>query len=444
MVTITGVEENSAAARAGLLAGDILLTVNGHEIGDVLDYRFYLAAREVVLRVHRGPDLLEFTIRKGRYDDIGLDFATPLMDEKRSCRNKCIFCFIDQLPRGMRRSLYFKDDDSRLSFLHGNYITMTNLTERDVERMITMRFSPVNVSVHTTDPALRVAMMKNKKAGEVLAYLRRFADAGIELHGQIVLCRGVNDGAHLERTLRDLSDLYPSMTSVSVVPAGLTDHREGLYPLTPFTREECARVIDTVEGFARDNLAAHGSRIVFCSDEFYLTAGREVPPEESYEGYPQLENGVGMIRSLRTEFEEALADCPDDLLAALPPRHISLATGTAAYPCLSGLVSLVRERCPQLSVELYPIANDFFGHRITVAGLLTGRDLAAQLQGKPLGEALLLPAVTLRAEGDLFLCGMTPGQLSRALGDVPLRFVRNDGIELLEALLGRSFTEQEV
>lgn len=433
MVTITSVERRSRAARAGIRVQDALISINGHEITDVLDYRFYLAEERVELSLMRGEETLSVTVEKEEYDDIGLGFETPLMDRKQSCRNKCIFCFIDQMPPGMRETLYFKDDDARLSFLHGNYITMTNLTDADVERIIRMHVSPVNVSVHTTDPVLRVQMMKNPHAATSLAYLSRMAEAGIELHGQIVLCRGVNDGENLDRTLRDLTALYPSMSSVSIVPAGLTRYREGLYPLTTFTPEESAAVIDQVDAVAEAHFATHGSRLFFCSDEFYLTAGRELPSEEFYEGYPQLENGVGMITSLRTEFSDFLAEPPRKKMRK---RRISLATGVASYPLMCNIARQMEQAFPQLSVTVYEIRNRFFGEQITVAGLLTASDIAAQLADAELGEELLLPAATLRAGGDLFLDDVTPRELSRRLG-VRLRFVENDGEALARAILGR-------
>ncbi len=435
MVTITDVLPRSRAARAGVLAGDILLTINGHPIRDVLDYRFYLTERSVTLGLHRGADLLDVTITKGEYDDIGLEFATPLMDGKHCCANRCIFCFIDQLPQGMRDSLYFKDDDSRLSFLHGNYITLTNLGDRDIDRIIEMHISPVNVSVHTTNPELRCTMMGNKRAGKTLGYLRRLADAGIAICGQIVLCRGINDGAELDRSMRDLAELAPALRSVSIVPAGLTKHREGLYPLTQFTPEEAAAVIAQVDAFAADCLAKYDTRLFYCADELYLKAGLPLPDNAYYEEYSQIENGVGLLTSLCHEVDFEL-DCLDDLLPdAHLPRTVTIATGEAAYGTLSALAERIMAKVPGLAVQVIAVHNDFFGDMITVAGLLTGRDLAAQLKGRELGDELLLPSVTLRAEGDLFLCGMTPDELSQTL-DTPIRFVKNEGAELVAALLG--------
>lgn len=438
MVKICFVEEHSRAAAAGILPGDMLLAINGNEIVDVLDYRFYLAEAQTVLSLLRGDKPLTVTIKKDVYDDIGLAFETPLMDKKRTCRNRCIFCFIDQLPKGLRPSLYFKDDDARLSFLHGNYITLTNLHDKDIDRIIKMHISPVNVSVHTTNPQLRCDMMKNRRAGEVLSYLKRLADAGIRLCGQIVLCRGINDGAELDRSMRDLAALAPQMSSVSVVPAGLTRYREGLYPLTPFTPEECRAVIEQVNRFGDRCERELGNRIFCVADEFYLKAALPLPEEHYYGDYEQIENGVGMLRSLMVEFGtelEYLADYIGENGEKFRPRHVSLATGKAAAPTMRLLAELLEKRLDGLKISVYEIENNFFGPEITVAGLLTGRDMAEQLRDKPLGDALLIPKTTLRAEGDLFLCGMTPAALSDIL-NTPVIPIASDGAALLAAMLG--------
>ncbi len=440
MVKITAVEERSRAARAGIAAGDRLVAVNQNEITDVLDYRFYLAERKVVLSLLR-PDgtPYEAVIRKGEYDDVGLDFETPLMDEKHACKNGCIFCFIDQNPKGLRDSLYFKDDDSRLSFLHGNYITLTNLTDRDVARIVKMRFSPINISVHTTNPELRVKMMKNKRSGEVLRYLWDFKRAGLSICGQIVLCRGINDGAELLRTMRDLSELFPELSSVSIVPAGLTKFRDKLYPLTDFSPDEAAAVIDMVDAFAEDFKRTHGSRLFFVADEMYLKAGRRLPDAGYYEGYPQLENGVGMIRSFSEDFAMGLEDACDmeELRQKIRQkgRVVSTACGHAAYPTISDLCGKLERIFPGLQIKVYKITNYFFGESITVSGLMTGRDLSEQLKGQPLGDELLLPENCLRRDEDVFLCGMTLEELSEKLS-VPIRKVADDGYELVRALLG--------
>lgn len=437
MVQITEVEARSRAARCGIQSGDVLVAINGNEICDVLDYRFYLTESQVTLSLLRDGHPFEVTIKKALYDDVGLLFETPLMDKKRTCANRCIFCFIDQLPQGLRAPLYFKDDDARLSFLHGNYVTLTNLKDKDIARIIKMHISPINVSVHTTNPQLRCEMMKNRRAGEVLKYLKQLAEAGIRLCGQIVLCRGVNDGAELTRTMQDLAELAPMMSSVSVVPAGLTRYREGLYPLTPFSADEAAAVIAQVNAFGDTCERTHGNRIFCVADEFYLKAGLPLPDESYYGDYEQIENGVGLLRSLIAEFTDELdylGDYTGDK-AEIPHRHVSLATGKAAAPTMRLLADLLQKRLSGIEISVYEIQNDFFGEEITVAGLLTGTDMAAQLKGKALGEELLIPAVTLRAEGDLFLDGMTPTALSEALG-VPITPVKNDGAALLAALVG--------
>lgn len=437
MVRITGVEPHSSADAAGIKVDDILISLNGNEINDVLDYRFYLYEKELNIEYMRGEKFFSAKVKKGEYDDIGLIFATPLMDKKHSCKNKCIFCFIDQLPRGLRDSLYFKDDDSRLSFLHGNYVTLTNMDDKDIDRIIKMHISPINVSVHTTNPDLRVKMMKNPRAGEVLSYLPRLTDAGITVCGQIVLCRGINDGDELERSMCDLAALAPGLSSVSVVPAGLTDHRDGLCPLTLFTPEECRQVIEQVNRFGDTCLEKFGKRMFYVADEMYIRGGVEIPDVEYYEDFEQIENGVGMIAMFGDEFKFALediADLPENKRAEIN-RKISVVTGHAAYPLISSCLDLLTKLCYNLKYNVYPIDNNFFGRNITVAGLLTGRDILEQLSGKDLGEELFLPGNMLRADGDLFLDGMSPEELSDALG-VKVTCVPCDGSELLRYVTG--------
>ena len=435
MVKITSVEQGSRAEKCGILAGDVLLSINENSINDVLDYRFYLTERRVELLLQRNGEEYSALITKGEYDDIGLEFETPLMDKKHSCTNKCIFCFIDQNPEGLRESLYFKDDDSRLSFIHGNYVTLTNMSQADVDRIIKMRMSPINISVHTTNPELRVKMMKNKHSGEVLKYLNDFASAGLTMCGQIVLCRGVNDGKELMRSLTDLAALYPAMSSVAVVPAGLTKFREKLYPLTDFTAEEAGEIIDMINSVGEAHKDKHGTRLFYAADEFYLKAGREIPDAEYYEEYSQLENGVGMLRSCFDEFGMALDDAADFLKDKNKKRTVSLVTGVAAYPMIKERVGRLEKICPNLNVNIYKIENNFFGKSITVSGLLTGRDIAEQLKDKPLGEELLIPQNCLRHGEDVFLCGMTVGELSELLS-VPVNTSGSDGYELCEAILG--------
>ena len=431
MVTVFKVECGSRADKCKIMSGDKLLSINSNDINDVLDYRFYLAERKVKLLLERDGKRYTAVIKKDEYEDIGLEFETPLMDKKQCCKNKCVFCFIDQNPKGMRESVYFKDDDSRLSFIHGNYITLTNMTDTDVERIIKMRISPINVSVHTTDPALRVQMMKNPRSGEVLKYLDRFAEAGLSINGQVVLCRGLNDGEALLSTLRDLSALYPSMDSIAVVPAGLTAHREGLYPLSDFTPCEAGEVIDLIDAVAKENYEKHGLRLVYASDELYLKAGRELPPESYYEGYPQIANGVGLLRSFTEDFGYAAED-------TAPPkakRRVTVATGFAALGMLTELSGRAQELFSELSVDVVGIKNDFFGHSVTVSGLVTGRDLLAQLKERDLGDALLISSTMLRRDECDFLCGMTADALADALG-VTVVAVPEDGSVFLRALSG--------
>ncbi len=434
MVEITGVLKGSSADRQGIRKGDLLVSVNGHTITDILDYRFYLCEKKLAVLLCRDGKEYTVNIKKDEYDDIGLEFETFLMDKKHSCRNKCIFCFIDQLPRGMRDTLYFKDDDSRLSFLQGNYITMTNLTDDDVSRIIQMKMSPINISVHTTDPELRVFMLKNPNAAGSLRYMQRFAEAGTEMNCQIVLCRGVNDGAELEKTMHDLACMYPSVIHVSIVPAGMTKFREQnkLYPLTPFSKEEAIKVIRQVESFAESCLAHYGSRIFYVGDEFYQQAGLPIPDAEYYEDFHAIEDGVGMIASMKEEFEGAFADAEADETLT---REISIATGKAAYGFLSALAERFREKYPNVKIHIYEIENRYFGESVTVAGLLTGEDLKAQLSGKPLGETLYISTNMLRYEEDLFLCGMHIDELSEALG-VRIETCATDGYEFFDKLIG--------
>lgn len=438
MVYIQSVESESIAHSLGICGGDLLCSINGHEINDVLDYRFYLTDTSIELILKRDGETIPLRFHKGEYDDIGLHFETPLMDKKHSCTNGCVFCFIDQLPKGMRKSLYFKDDDDRLSFLHGNYVTLTNLKEHDIDRLIAMHISPVNISVHTTNPELRVKMMKNRHAGEVLSYLRRLADANIALCTQIVLCKGLNDGNELDRTMRDLTAYHPALRSCSIVPVGLTKYRDHLYPLEQFSAEDCAKIIDQVDSFGKECLKKYGSRLFYCADEFYVKANRPLPEEDYYEDFSQIENGVGMLTSQRSEFEFELRFLEENLEKFHAPRRVSIATGAAAYDHITTLCKTLSDRVPGLTVHVYKIINHFFGESVTVAGLLTGQDLLCQLQGKDLGDELLFPVAMLRADGDLFLDDMTPDELSQRLGGISVRASNNDGAEFLRALLGIS------
>ena len=430
-VTIKGVEPGSLAAKLHIRPGETLVSINGEEIVDVLDYRFYMTDRHLRLQL-RAPDGSERMLRlaKEEYEDLGLEFETYLMDKQHTCRNHCVFCFVDQMPPGMRQSLYFKDDDARLSFLFGNYITLTNLSEQEVDRIIKMRISPVNVSVHTTDPQLRVQLMKNPAAATSLSYLRRLTQGGIQVNTQLVLCPGINDGEQLRRSIRDLYALGEHLQSIACVPVGLTKYRQGLYPLRTFTQQEAAAVIDIIEACN----AEAGERRAYPSDEFFLKAGRPFPPYEYYGEFAQLENGVGLCTLLEHEFTQALDD-----LEGPPPgwraRTVSIATGVAAGGVIGALAARANAAVEGLDVRVYVIENEFFGKDITVTGLLTGTDLIRQLRGRELGEELIISANMLRHEQDRMLDDTTIPQLAEALG-VPVRIVENDGFELLDAFLG--------
>ena len=432
MVKIQKVIKDSLADNIGILEGDVLVSINGREINDVLDYRFYLADQRLCIKIKRDSEN-EFIIEKQLYDDIGLEFETPLMDKKHRCENKCIFCFIDQLPKGMRETLYFKDDDSRLSFLHGNYITLTNLEKKDIDRIIEMHISPVNISVHTTNPELRCKMMHNKRAGEVLSYIKMLSDAGIEICGQIVLCRGINDGEELTKSLNDLAQFYPNLRSVCIVPSGLTKYREKLYPLKGFDKSSSREVIKQVENINKFYRKKYGKNLFFCSDEFYLMAEKKLHNDEYYEDYSQIDNGVGMLTSFEKELDLYLKVLSSDERKI--KRTVSVATGEAAYDFICKMVKRIKKKCKHIECNVYKIVNDYFGHTITVSGLITGVDMINQLKGKTLGEELILPRNMLRAEGDLFLCNTSVDELSSKL-DIKVGIAEIDGASFVDAILG--------
>lgn len=428
-VKVIAADKDTPAQALGL-AGSTLLSINGNEINDMLDYQFYAQAAHLTLAVVQDGKLNYLQVEKDELAPLGCCFESYLIDKKHSCKNKCMFCFIDQLPKGLRETLYFKDDDERLSFLFGNYITLTNLNSREVERIKTQHISPINVSVHTMDPELRVKMMKNPHAGEVLQYIEQFAEAGIEMNCQLVLCRGVNDGAALAHSLEQLAKLYPAVQSIAAVPSGLTKYREGLYPLVPYDAQSAGEVLDILEEYGQKYKAQHGVRLVYPGDEWFLLAGRPIPPEEYYDGYPQLENGVGMWRLLHDEFMDAL-QVPRTVLL---PRKLDLATGTLAYPLIRMLAETLQSLYPRLHIRVHAIENRFFGGNVSVAGLLTGTDLIEQLQGKLLGNRLYLPQVMLREEQDMFLDNVTVKDLEKAL-KVKVRMVPQNGADMLAALL---------
>ena len=431
-VIIKSVEKGSPAYKAGLRGGDTLISIDGNEIADVLDYRFYQDSERLTVEfINSAGRTKTAKIKKDEYEELGLEFDTYLMDNKHSCRNKCVFCFIDQLPKGLRESLYFKDDDSRLSFLFGNYITLTNITEHEVERIIKMHISPINISVHTTNPDLRVKMMANKNAGKALQIIDRFNSAGIKLNCQLVLCPGYNDGEELERTLSDLSRLE-NAECIAAVPVGLTAYREGLAEIEPFNKQTAGAVLDIIDKYGDICLTKYGQRRIYGADEFYLLAEREIPEADYYGDFLQLENGVGLWSLLRSEALDALNDCDYKLE---DERSISLVTGEAAYP----LIKMIAEKCmgknPLLKARVFPIKNNFFGGKINVSGLVTATDIEAQLKNEDLGEELLIPSVMLRAEGDMFLDSVMVDELSERLG-VRITPVNNDGYELVDAILG--------
>lgn len=428
MIEITEVLSGSPADRAGIQAGDRLIAVNDTVIGDVLDYRFAITEKNVSVRFLRGDTEQSVQIRKSEYEDLGLGFATALMDEKRTCGNHCIFCFIDQNPKGMRETIYFKDDDARLSFLQGSYITLTNLTEEDVDRIIRMHMT-VNVSVHTTDPQLRCKMLGNKRAGESLRHLWRMAEAGVPMNCQIVLCPEWNDGDRLHKTLSDLFAMVPAVESIAVVPFGMTRHRQHLCPIRGFTQETARAAVEQIEAVQRWSLQANGSRIVYASDELYLLAGMPLPADEAYEGYPQYENGVGMLRYLMNEFYDALDDAKYDG----DTRFLTIATGTAAAPFLQQMTDDLAAKFPAVRCNVIAVRNEFYGETVTVAGLLTGQDLCAQLKGRELGSAVLLTETCLRHD-DVFLDDMSRAELERTLG-VPVIKCAVDGYVLLDTIL---------
>ena len=432
---IKDIEPGSIAEELGLEPGDKLLRINNNVIEDVFDYHYYVNDEELVLLVCKADgEEWELEIEKDYEEDLGIVFEQGLMDEYRSCRNNCIFCFIDQMPKGMRDTLYFKDDDSRLSFLQGNYVTLTNMSDHDIERIIKYHLGPINVSFQTTNPELRCKMLHNRFAGEALKKVDRLYEGGIQMNGQIVLCKGVNDGEELERSIRDLSKYLPLLESVSVVPVGLTKYRDGLYSLEPFTKEDAIRVIDTIEKWQKVFYEEYGLHFIHAGDEWYIKAEREMPEEMQYDGYLQLENGVGMIRLLQNEFAEA----SDQLEGDNRTIEISMATGYAAYDYLKEMVERIQEKYPNVTVHLYKIRNDFFGEKITVAGLITGQDLMKQLKGEPLGSCLLLPCSMLRDGEEVFLDDISISDLKEAL-QVEIDIVKSSGQDLIEAVLKHEY-----
>ena len=429
---IKNVLPGSIAEELEISAGDKLLAINDQEIEDVFDYHF-LANEEYLTVLIEKPDgeQWELEIEKEYEEDLGIEFEQGLMDEYRSCRNKCIFCFIDQMPKDMRETLYFKDDDSRLSFLQGNYVTLTNMSDHDIDRIIRYHLEPINVSFQTTNPELRCKMLHNRFAGEALKKVDRLYEGGITMNGQIVLCKGINDGEELERSIRDLMKYAPQLQSVSVVPVGLSKYRDGLYPLLPFTKEDAKEVLHIIHKWQKKAYEEFGIHFIHGGDEWYILAEEELPEEERYDGYLQLENGVGMLRLLMNEFEEGYESLNGDER----DREVSIATGFLAYPYIQRMADRIMEKYPKSKLHVYGIRNDFFGELITVSGLITGQDLIGQLKGKALGEKLLLPCNMLRIEEQDFLDDVTLQDVKDAL-QVPVDIVKSSGQDFIDAVLG--------
>lgn len=417
--------------------GDRVLEVNGERIEDVFDYRYLINDTYIEMTVlKKNGEVLLFEIDKYMDEDLGIEFESSLMDEYHSCTNKCIFCFIDQLPKGMRPTMYFKDDDSRLSFLQGNYITLTNMKDKDLDRIIRYKLSPINISVHTTNPELRCMMLHNRFAGKIMDQIQKLYEAETIMNGQIVLCKGVNDGKELEKTIQDLGGFLPFMESLSVVPVGISRHREGLYPLEPFDREDAKAVLKTIHTLQDQFMDEYGTHFVHASDEWYILAGEPLPEEDNYDGYVQLENGVGMLRLQEREFHEALEEARFSESSKLFEKHCTIATGKLAGPFLKELVKDLNAVYPNIHVDVVVVTNDFFGPQITVSGLLTGQDIVAQLKNRTLGSELLLPVNVLRSGEDVLLDDMHINEIEKTL-QVPVRIVQSNGNDLFDALVSQ-------
>lgn len=431
----------SIAAELDIAAGDRLLAINNEIIEDIFDYQFYVEDTYIEILIEKSDgEQWVLEVDKDEDEDLGIIFDNGLMDDYRSCHNKCIFCFIDQMPKGMRDTLYFKDDDSRLSFLQGNYVTLTNMSDHDLDRIIKYHLSPINISFQTMNPQLRCKMLNNRFAGEALKKVDRLFDAGITMNGQIVLCKGVNDGAELEFSIREMMKYLPNLESVSVVPVGLSKFRDGLYPLMPFTREDAKEVLATIHHFQREIYEKYGTHFIHASDEWYILAGEELPPEENYDGYLQLENGVGMIRLLLSEFQDAMEELRkerDKGSLVIKEQEISMVTGKLAFPYIRQMAEEMMRTLPGLTIHVYGIRNDFFGEMITVSGLLTGQDIIKQLKGQPLGERLLLPQNVLRSGEEVFLDDVTVSELEKAL-QVRADIVKSSGYDFVDSVLLRA------
>ena len=432
-IPIKIVSTGSIAWEAGLQEGDLILSINKEKISDIFDYRFLIADHYILLEVQKPDgDIWEIEIEKDTYEDLGIEFDNPMLDEAQSCTNKCIFCFIDQLPGGMRQTLYFKDDDSRLSFFMGNYVTLTNMDWQEIDRIIKYKMSPINVSVHTTNPELRVSMLNNRFAGDVMDKIKRLIDGNITINAQIVLCRGINDGKELDKSIENLSIFYPGLKSISVVPVGITRFRDGLTKLEPYDGLNSQKVIRQIELWQERLLTRYGSRIVFLADEFYTRAGEEIPEYHVYEDFEQLENGVGLIATLRHEFYKHI-----DKVRGIEKveREISIPTGVSSYKYIKEMALELEKSIDALQVRVYRIENEFFGKNVTVTGLITGQDLSKQLKGKDLGQELLIPMCMLKADEKIFLDDYSVAMLEEELG-TKITIVKNCGKDFIEKILG--------
>ena len=431
MHVISRVLPGSIGEELELEPGDVLVSINGQPVEDVFDYRYLMNDEvvELLIRKKNGEEW-ELEVEKDYEDDLGVEFENSLMDDYRSCSNHCIFCFIDQMPPNMRETLYFKDDDSRLSFLQGNYVTLTNMSEYDLDRIIKFHLSPINVSFQTMNPELRCKMLHNRFAGDALKKVDKLYQGGVIMNGQIVLCKGVNDRDELEYSLEKLSEYAPVLQSVSVVPVGLSKYRDGLYPLEPFDREDAEYLIEQVERWQKIMMERHGIHFIHASDEWYILAGKKLPEETRYDGYLQLENGVGMMRLLETEVKERLAGLEGDNREFTA----SVATGKLAAPFIQQYMKLIQEKFPNIKVNVYTIRNDFFGERITVSGLITGADLREQLKDRELGEKILIPCNMLRSGEDVFLDDLTVDDVREALG-TELVVVDEPGADLVDCVI---------
>ena len=428
---IAAVIPGSIAEECGLEPGDKIVAVNDKKIEDIFDYQYYIQEDFLEVQVlTKDDEECTLEIEKEEDEDLGIEFESSLMDEYHSCCNKCVFCFIDQMPPGMRETLYFKDDDSRLSFLQGNYITLTNMKDKDIDRIIRYHLAPINISVHTTNPELRCQMLHNRFAGDVLQKIKRLSDAGIPMNSQIVLCKGINDGEELDRTIRELGEFLPYMESLSVVPVGLTKFRDNLPKLDPFTKEDALKVLEQIQGWQKHFKEKYNTSFVHASDEWFILAENDFPPEEYYEGYGQLENGVGMMRLLITEVENRLAELEGDSRE----RKVSIATAKLAYPTIVKLAQEVQDKYPNIQIQVYCITNHFFGEKITVTGLLTGQDIIAQLKNRDLGEELFLPSNVLKADEDIFLDDISLKELSDSL-QVPVNIIQSEGEDFVNKII---------